>query len=157
MGSDFFGHEAEVSHNPAIFGYNEMCIRDRRLVVGGLERVYEVGRIFRNEGMDTRHNPEFTSVEMYQAYTDYHGMMDFIEELYKYVAMKVCGTTDVPYQGETIHLGGEWARMTMKEAVKKYTGVDFDSWASDEEARAACKAEMCIRDRHPRARERGCR
>ena len=112
----------------------------KRLVVGGLERVYEVGRIFRNEGMDTRHNPEFTSVEMYQAYTDYHGMMDFIEELYKYVAMKVCGTTDVPYQGETIHLGGEWARMTMKEAVKKYTGVDFDSWASDEEARAACKA-----------------
>ena len=81
-----------------------------------------MGRIFRNEGMDTRHNPEFTSVEMYQAYTDYHGMMDFIEELYKYVANKVCGTTDVPYQGEIIHLGGEWARMTMKEAVKKYHG-----------------------------------
>ena len=112
----------------------------KRLVVGGLERVYEVGRIFRNEGMDTRHNPEFTTVEMYQAYTDYHGMMDFIEELYKYVAMKVCGDTDVPYQGETIHLGGAWARMTMKEAVKKYTGVDFDGWTSDEDARAACKA-----------------
>ena len=112
----------------------------KRLVVGGLERVYEVGRIFRNEGMDTRHNPEFTTVEMYQAYTDYHGMMDFIEELYKYVAMKVCGDTDVPYQGETIHLGGEWARMTMKEAVKKYTGVDFNDWANDEDARAACKA-----------------
>ena len=112
----------------------------KRLVVGGLERVYEVGRIFRNEGMDTRHNPEFTSVEMYQAYTDYHGMMDFIEELYKYVANKVCGTTDVPYQGEIIHLGGEWARMTMKEAVKKFTGVDYDAWADDADARAACKA-----------------
>ena len=112
----------------------------KRLVVGGLERVYEVGRIFRNEGMDTRHNPEFTSVEMYQAYTDYHGMMDFIEELYKYVANKVCGTTDVPYQGEIIHLGGEWARMTMKEAVKKFTGVDYADWADDAAARAACKA-----------------
>ena len=112
----------------------------KRLIVGGLERVYEVGRIFRNEGMDTRHNPEFTSVEMYQAYTDYHGMMDFIEELYKYVANKVCGTTDVPYQGEIIHLGGEWARMTMKEAVKKFTGVDYDAWADDAAARAACKA-----------------
>ena len=112
----------------------------KRLVVGGLERVYEVGRIFRNEGMDTRHNPEFTSVEMYQAYTDYHGMMDLIEELYKYVANKVCGTTDVPYQGEIIHLGGEWARMTMKEAVKKFTGVDYDAWADDADARAACKA-----------------
>ena len=112
----------------------------KRLVVGGLERVYEVGRIFRNEGMDTRHNPEFTTVEMYQAYTDYHGMMDFIEELYKYVANKVCGTTDVPYQGEIIHLGGEWARMTMKEAVKKFTGVDYDAWADDADARAACKA-----------------
>ena len=112
----------------------------KRLVVGGLERVYEVGRIFRNEGMDTRHNPEFTSVEMYQAYTDYHGMMDLIEELYKYVANKVCGTTDVPYQGEIIHLGGEWARMTMKEAVKKFTGVDYEDWADDAAARAACKA-----------------
>ena len=112
----------------------------KRLVVGGLERVYEVGRIFRNEGMDTRHNPEFTTVEMYQAYTDYHGMMDFIEELYKYVANKVCGTTDVPYQGEIIHLGGEWARMTMKEAVKKFTGVDYADWADDAAARAACKA-----------------
>ena len=112
----------------------------KRLIVGGLERVYEVGRIFRNEGMDTRHNPEFTSVEMYQAYTDYHGMMDFIEELYKYVANKVCGTTDVPYQGEIIHLGGEWARMTMKEAVKKFTGVDYADWADDAAARAACKA-----------------
>ena len=111
----------------------------KRLIVGGLERVYEVGRIFRNEGMDTRHNPEFTSVEMYQAYTDYHGMMDFIEELYKYVANKVCGTTDVPYQGEIIHLGGEWARMTMKEAVKKFTGVDYEDWADDAAARAACK------------------
>ena len=112
----------------------------KRLIVGGLERVYEVGRIFRNEGMDTRHNPEFTTVEMYQAYTDYFGMMDFIEELYKFVAMQVLGTTEVPYQGEVIHLGGAWARMTMKEAVKQYAGVDFADWQSDEDARAACRA-----------------
>ena len=112
----------------------------KRLIVGGLERVYEVGRIFRNEGMDTRHNPEFTSVEMYQAYTDYRGMMDLIEELYKFVAQKVLGSTDVPYQGEIIHLGEPWARMTMKEAVKKYSGQDYDSWQTDEDARAAVKA-----------------
>ena len=112
----------------------------KRLIVGGLERVYEIGRVFHNEGLDTRHNPEFTLMELYQAYTDYHGMMDFIEELYKYVANKVCGTTDVPYQGEIIHLGGEWARMTMKEAVKKFTGVDYADWADDAAARAACKA-----------------
>ena len=113
----------------------------KRLIVGGLERVYEVGRIFRNEGMDTRHNPEFTSVEMYQAYTDYFGMMDFIEELYRFVAMQVLSTTDVPYQGEVIRLGEKWARMTMKQAVKAYTGVDYDAWTCDEDARAACKAE----------------
>ena len=113
----------------------------KRLIVGGLERVYEVGRIFRNEGMDTRHNPEFTTVEMYQAYTDYFGMMDFIEELYRFVAMQVLSTTDVPYQGEVIRLGEKWARMTMKQAVKAYTGVDYDAWTCDEDARAACKAE----------------
>ncbi|NLF26705.1 MAG: lysine--tRNA ligase [Clostridiales bacterium] len=112
----------------------------KRLIVGGLERVYEVGRIFRNEGMDTRHNPEFTSVEFYQAYTDYRGMMDLIEDLFKHVAMRVLGTTDVPYQGDIIHLGGAWARMTMKEAVRKHTGADFDGWTSDEDARAACRA-----------------
>ena len=113
----------------------------KRLIVGGLERVYEVGRIFRNEGMDTRHNPEFTTVEMYQAYTDYFGMMDFIEELYRFVAMQVLSTTDVPYQGEVIRLGEKWARMTMKQAVKAYTGVDYDAWTCDEDARAACRAE----------------
>lgn len=112
----------------------------KRLIVGGLERVYEVGRIFRNEGMDTRHNPEFTTVEMYQAYTDFHGMMDLIEEMFKTVARNVCGTTDLPFQGEVIHLGETWSRMTMKEAVKKYSGIDVNDWQSDEEARAACKA-----------------
>ena len=112
----------------------------KRLIVGGMEKVYEVGRIFRNEGMDTKHNPEFTTVEMYEAYTDFHGMMDIIEEMYKTVAQNVCGTTDLPFMGETIHLGEPWARMTMKEAVKKYSGIDCDAWTSDEEARAACKA-----------------
>ncbi len=112
----------------------------KRLIVGGLERVYEVGRIFRNEGMDTSHNPEFTSVELYQAYTDYVGMMDLIEELYATVARNVLGTTDVPFQGTVIKLGEKWARMTMREAVKKFSGVDVDMWTTDEEARAACKA-----------------
>ncbi len=113
----------------------------KRLIVGGMEKVYEVGRIFRNEGMDTKHNPEFTTVEMYEAYTDFHGMMDTIEELYKTVARNVCGTTDVPFMGETIHLGEPWARMTMKEAVKKYSGIDVDLWASDEQALAEVKAK----------------
>ena len=111
----------------------------KRLIVGGLERVYEVGRIFRNEGMDVRHNPEFTSVELYQAYTDYFGMMELIEALFKQVAQNVLGTLDISYQGEAIHLGGEWPRMTMKEAVKRYAGVDFDAWQSDEDARQAVK------------------
>ena len=112
----------------------------KRLIVGGMEKVYEVGRIFRNEGMDTRHNPEFTTVEMYEAYTDFHGMMDIIEDLFKTVARKVCGTTDLPFMGETIHLGEPWSRMTMKEAVLKYSGIDVNAWKSDEEARAACEA-----------------
>ena len=112
----------------------------KRLVVGGLERVYEVGRIFRNEGMDTRHNPEFTTVELYQAYTDYLGIMELIEALFKEVTLKVCGTPDITYQGQDIQMGQPWARMTMAEAVKRYSGQDYYAWADDEAARAACTA-----------------
>lgn len=115
----------------------------KRLIVGGLERVYEVGRIFRNEGMDAFHNPEFTTIEMYQAYTDYFGMMDLIENLYKTVTVKVCGTSVISYQGTQIDMGAPWARMTMKEAVKKYAGEDYDGWTSDGEARARAKALGC--------------
>ena len=111
----------------------------KRLVVGGMERVYEVGRIFRNEGMDPTHNPEFTSIELYQAYTDFHGMMDLVEEMMKTVAMKVCGTLQISYQGKDIDLS-HWERMTMIEAVKKYSGVDFAAISSDEEAIAQAKA-----------------
>ncbi len=107
----------------------------KRLIVGGFEKVYEVGRIFRNEGMDSSHNPEFTSIEMYQAYADYEYMMNFIEDLYKTVAKNVCGTLQVPYQGNVIDLS-HWERLTMTEAVKKYSGVDFAQVASDEEAQA---------------------
>ncbi len=110
----------------------------KRLIVGGMDKVYEVGRIFRNEGMDAFHNPEFTSIEMYEAYTDYKGMMDLIEDLYKTVTMKVCGTLDITYQGTVIHMG-EWTRMTMAEAVEKYAGVKYDDWATDEQARAVAK------------------
>ena len=110
----------------------------KRLIVGGFERVYEVGRIFRNEGMDSSHNPEFTTIEMYQAYVDYAYMMDFIEGLYRTVAEKVCGTLQIPYQGNTIDLS-HWERLTMTEAVRKYSGVDFSLIASDEEARAVAK------------------
>ena len=98
--------------------------------------MYEVGRIFRNEGMDTKHNPEFTSIELYQAYTDYKGMMDLVEELYKRLAQNVCGSLTIPYQGNMIDMG-HWERMTMAEAVKKYSGCDYYSWNSDEDARAA--------------------
>ncbi|MGN0804134.1 MAG: lysine--tRNA ligase [Candidatus Coproplasma sp.] len=115
----------------------------KRLIVGGLERVYEVGRIFRNEGMDAFHNPEFTSIEMYQAYTDYFGMMDLIEDLYRTVAKNVCGTDKITYQGTEIDMGKAWERLTMKEAVKKYCSADYDSWASDEEARAVAKELNC--------------
>jgi lysyl-tRNA synthetase class 2 len=108
--------------------------------VGGLERVYEVGRIFRNEGMDASHNPEFTTIEMYEAYSDYKDMMDEIEELYKTVTQKVCGTLQITYQGTLIDMG-KWERLTMVEAVKKYAGVDYNEWASDEEARAIAKAK----------------
>ena len=110
----------------------------KRLIVGGMERVYEVGRIFRNEGMDPKHNPEFTTIELYQAFTDYHGMMDLVEEMMKTVAQNVCGSLVVPYQGQQIDLS-HWERMTMVEAVKKYSGVDFDQVASDEEAIALAK------------------
>ncbi len=112
----------------------------KRLVVGGMNKVYEVGRIFRNEGMDPTHNPEFTSIELYQAYTDYHGMMDLVEEMMKTVAMNVCGTLQITYQGKEIDLS-HWERMTMVEAVKKFSGVDFDEIHSDAEAIAAAKAK----------------
>ena len=110
----------------------------KRLIVGGFDRVYEVGRIFRNEGMDTSHNPEFTSVEMYQAYTDYHGMMDLIEDMYTTITRKVCGTDIITYQGTEIRMAGPWERLTMVEAVKKYAGVDYYAWAT-EDARACAK------------------
>lgn len=115
----------------------------KRLIVGGLERVYEVGRIFRNEGMDAFHNPEFTSIEMYQAYTDYFGMMDLIEDLYKTVTVNVCGTSQISYQGTEIDMGKAWTRLTMKEAVKQYCGADYDEWTSDEQARLAAKNLNC--------------
>ena len=111
----------------------------KRLIVGGMDRVYEVGRIFRNEGMDTKHNPEFTTIELYQAYTDFHGMMDLVEDMMKAVAQKVCGALVVPYQGHEIDLG-HWERLTMVEAVKKYSGVDFADWKTDEDAIACAKA-----------------
>ena len=110
----------------------------KRLIVGGMDRVYEVGRIFRNEGMDPKHNPEFTTIELYQAFTDFHGMMDLVEELYKRLALKVCGSMEITYQGKQIDLG-HWERLTMVEAVKKYSGVDFNDWKSDEDAIAAAK------------------
>lgn len=113
----------------------------KRLIVGGFDKVYEVGRIFRNEGMDATHNPEFTSIEMYQAYTDYYGMMDLIENMYRTVTLKICGTDTVSYQGKEIAVGKPWERLTMIEAVKKYAGVDFNDWATDEDARAAAKAK----------------
>ena len=110
----------------------------KRLIVGGMDRVYEVGRIFRNEGMDPKHNPEFTTIELYQAFTDFHGMMDLVEELYKRLALKVCGSMEITYQGKQIDLG-HWERLTMVEAVKKYSGVDFNDWKTDEDAIAAAK------------------
>ena len=110
----------------------------KRLIVGGMDRVYEVGRIFRNEGMDPKHNPEFTSIELYQAYTDYHALMDLVEEMMRTVAEKVCGSLVIPYCGHEINLG-HWERMTMLEAVKKYSGVDFNEIKSDEEAIAIAK------------------
>ncbi|MBQ1523826.1 MAG: lysine--tRNA ligase, partial [Firmicutes bacterium] len=111
----------------------------KRLIVGGIDRVYEIGRIFRNEGMDPKHNPEFTSIELYQAYTDFQGMMDLVEELFKRLADKVCGTRVIPYGDKTIDFNN-WTRMTMRDAVKKYSGVDYNDWKTDEDAVAAAKA-----------------
>ena len=111
----------------------------KRLIVGGMNKVYEVGRIFRNEGMDQKHNPEFTSIELYEAFTDYYGMMDLVEELYKMLATEVCGSTTITYQGNEIDMA-HWERLTMVEAVKKYAGVDYYAWESDEAARECAKA-----------------
>ena len=112
----------------------------KRLIVGGFDKVYEVGRIFRNEGMDTRHNPEFTSIELYQAYADYREIMDLVEEMYIYVTQKVCGTLKIQYQGKEINMEGPWTRMTMAESVKKYSGIDYYAWENDEQARKECEA-----------------
>ena len=112
----------------------------KRLIVGGLERVYEIGRVFRNEGLDTRHNPEFTLMELYQAYTDYHGMMDLTENMFRYVAQEVLGTTTITYNGVEMDLGKPFARITMVDAVKQYSGVDFKEIKTLEEARAAADA-----------------
>ena len=111
----------------------------KRLIVGGLERVYEIGRVFRNEGLDTRHNPEFTLMELYQAYTDYNGMMDLTENLYRYVAQEVLGSTKIVYNGVEMDLGKPFERITMVDAVKKYAGIDFDEIQTEEEAKALAK------------------
>ena len=111
----------------------------KRLIVGGLERVYEIGRVFRNEGVDTRHNPEFTLMELYQAYTDYYGMMDLTEEMFRYLAEKVVGSTKFTYNGIEIDFGKPFERITMVDCIKKYTGIDFDTVATDEEAKALAK------------------
>ncbi len=121
----------------------------KRLIVGGLERVYEIGRVFRNEGVDTRHNPEFTLMELYQAYTDYHGMMDLTENLFRYLANEVCGTTEIKYGENVIDLGKPFERLTMTDAVKKYAGVDFDEIRDTEEAKKVAKEHNVeFEDRH---------
>ena len=121
----------------------------KRLIVGGLERVYEIGRVFRNEGLDTRHNPEFTLMELYQAYTDYHGMMDLTENMFRYVAQEVLGSTKIVYNGIEMDLGKPFARITMVDAVKQYAGVDFNEIHTVEEARAAAKAHnVAYEERH---------
>ena len=121
----------------------------KRLIVGGLERVYEIGRVFRNEGVDTRHNPEFTLMELYQAYTDYHGMMDLTERMYRYVCEQVLGTTKVTYNGIEIDFGKPFARVTMIDAVKQYAGVDFNEIETDEQAKAVAKEHHVeFEDRH---------
>lgn len=121
----------------------------KRLIVGGLEKVYEIGRVFRNEGLDTRHNPEFTLMELYQAYTDYNGMMELTENLYRHVAQTVLGTTKITYNGVEMDLGKPFERITMIDAIKKYSGVDFREIHSDEEAKAVAKAHgVAFEDRH---------
>ena len=111
----------------------------KRLIVGGLEKVYEIGRVFRNEGLDTRHNPEFTLMELYQAYTDYYGMMELTENMFRYLAEKVCGSAVITYNGVEIDLSKPFARLTMNDAIKKYAGIDFDEVKTDEEAKALAK------------------
>lgn len=121
----------------------------KRLIVGGLEKVYEIGRVFRNEGVDTRHNPEFTLMELYQAYTDYHGMMDLTENMFRYLANEVCGTTEITYGEHQIDLGKPFERLTMIDAVKKYAGVDFDEIKDDEEAKKVAEEHHIeFEDRH---------
>ncbi len=123
----------------------------KRLIVGGLEKVYEIGRVFRNEGIDTRHNPEFTMLELYQAYTDYKGMMDLTEELFRHLALTVCGTTLISYQGTPIDLGKPFERLTMNEAIRRYSGVDFDQVVTEEEAKALARERgIPYEDRHKR-------
>ena len=123
----------------------------KRLIVGGLERVYEIGRVFRNEGVDTRHNPEFTLMELYQAYTDYNGMMELTEDMFRHLARVVCGSTTITYQGTEIDLGKPFDRLTMIDAVKKYSGVDFDAVKTLEEARALAREHgVAFEDRHTR-------
>ena len=120
----------------------------KRLIVGGMERVYEIGRVFRNEGLDTRHNPEFTLMELYQAYTDYHGMMDLTENLYRFVAQEVLGTTTITFNGIEMDLGKPFERITMLDAVKKYSGVDFNEINSTEEAHAVAKEHHIEFEKH---------
>ena len=120
----------------------------KRLIVGGMERVYEIGRVFRNEGLDTRHNPEFTLMELYQAYTDYHGMMDLTENLYRYVAQEVLGTTKITYNGIEMDLGKPFERLTMVDAVKKYADVDFNEISTLEEAQAIAKEKGIEFEQH---------
>ena len=123
----------------------------KRLIVGGLERVYEIGRVFRNEGVDTRHNPEFTLMELYQAYTDYNGMMNLTEDMFRHLAKVVCGSTTITYQGTEIDLGKPFERLTMIDAIKKYSGVDFDTVKTEEEAKALAKAHnIAFEERHSR-------
>ena len=123
----------------------------KRLIVGGLERVYEIGRVFRNEGVDTRHNPEFTLMELYQAYTDYNGMMDLTEDMFRHLAKVVCGSTTITYQGTEIDLGKPFERLTMIDAIKKYSGVDFDTVKTEKEAKALAKAHnIAFEERHSR-------
>ena len=121
----------------------------KRLIVGGLERVYEIGRVFRNEGVDTRHNPEFTLMELYQAYTDYEGMMELTESMFRYLAEKVCGSTKISYNGIEIDLGKPFTRMTMNDAIKKYTGIDFDTVADDAAAKKLAEEHhIAYEERH---------
>ncbi len=133
----FYTHHNTLDMDMVLRVETELYLK--RLIVGGLERVYEVGRIFRNEGMDVKHNPEFTTIELYQAYTDFHGMMDLVEDMMKTVAERVCGSLVIPYQGHQIDLS-HWERLTMIEAVKKYSGVDYNDWKTDQDAIDAAKA-----------------